>query len=1025
MKKILLTCFALAFVLSAWAQERIITGKVTSAEDGSPLPGVNIVLKGTTTGATTDADGTYSIATSADGILVFSFIGFKTSEIQVGTRTTVDVPLSVDFTQLTEVVVTGVGAATSTKKLTISVGKVNEELIQQVPGMSAASALQSKIAGVRVTSGGGAPGSSPDIKLRAAGTISGSQSPLIIIDGIISENGLESINSNDIETIEVVKGAASSSLYGSRAANGVVNIITKRGSHLKAGDTEVVIRSEYGVSQLPRTIPINRAHNRFVPEGQVLDYGVHGTATTDQIFDERFATFNNYQEDLFDPGSFYSNYIRVGSRTENTNFSVSVEDQKQGGVIFLSDGFRRQTARFNADHYAFKNKLVINASAFLSKTENDVIPTGDGSVLFDLVKLPPNQNVFDVNEEDGSPYKWRLNPSDPDAINPLYAIGNREITDITKRNMLNIGATYSFTSWLKLEAAYGRDDSEFDRKDFNDKNWLPQNSGARTTGQLSRQKTSIVGETFRANLFFDKKFGDVTTGVRLSYLKEDYVRDNFGFTGNNPTFPGLSDPDALQQAGPTTAFDYPFSLFGSGETRRAENYFAVANVDYKDKYLVDLLVRRDGSSLFGENERFATFYRMSGAWRISEDIAIPEVQELKLRVAYGTAGNRPPFIAQYERYGINGTKLQTGNKDLKREISKELEFGLNASFLDRFTLEVNYATTNTEDLILELPLPLSIGGGYSAKFENAGNMKSKVLEVALNASVVKNKAFSWSVGIVFDRIRTEVTDLKPNFIRVGPTPNSNAGQGLFYITEGHVYGEMWGNVLMTSVDQLQPNQDPNNYVINSDGYLVLKSQIGTTQEVPIRALNASGQPLYAKIGDANPDFNMGLNSTFSWKGLSLYALLDWKQGGDVYNQTKQWMFFNAGTHGDMDMSEVVQERKKSGAYYQNGLYNANNPVDFFVEDGSWIKLREVALTYTLNKNSLSKAGINFLREIKVGILGRNLWMTTPYSGYDPEVARTGVQTSNNDGGGNAALFAYDGFNYPNFRTYTGSITVTF
>lgn len=1013
------------------AQELTVSGLVTSAEDGLPLPGVNVVLKGTTQGTTTDVDGKYSLSVpSSESTLVYSFIGLATTEIIVGGRTIIDLQMESDVTQLSEIVVTGVGDATSTKKLTISVGKINENLIEQVPALNAASALQAKMAGVRVTSAGGGPGSSPDIRLRSATSIAGSQAPLIIIDGVISESGLSSINSNDIETIEVVKGAASSSLYGSRAGNGVINIITKRGSNLAIGQTEVVVRNEYGFSELPRTIPINTSHNRFVPDGQTLDYSVHSTVTTDQIMDEKFTTFNNYQEDLFDPGSFYTNYIRVANRTENTNFSVSIENQQQDGVVFLSDGYARRTARLNADHYAFKGKLMVSASAYFSQANEDVIPTGDGSVLFDLVKLPPNQDVFAVNTEDGSPYKWQLNPSDPTAINPLYAIANRDIRDVTKRSMVNLGATYSFTDWLKLEAAYGRDDENYSRKDIIDNTWLPIPGSIETTGQVGRETATTVGETFRVNLFGSRTFGDFSTGLRLSYLKEDYEFDEWGFTGNNITFPGLFDPDALQQAGPDSNIDYPFVLAGYAETRRAENYFAVFNADYQDKYLIDALIRRDGSSLFGENERYATFYRLSGAWRISEDFSINNVEELKLRAAYGTAGNRPPFLAQYERFTVNGGYLQTGNKDLKREISKELEFGLNASFLDRFNLEINYAVANTEDLILSLLLPRSIGGGFEAKVENAGSMRSEVFEVSLNADLVTKGSFKWNAGVVFDRIRSKMTQLNASFIRMGPNPNSDRGQGLFYITEDNVYGEMWGNVFLKDFSQLQPEQNPDNYVHNSDGFLVLKSTIGTVNEAPITALNETGQPLYTKIGDSNPDFNVGFNTMVSWKGLSLYGVLDWKEGGDVYNQTKQWMYFNAGTHGDQDMSGVPQEKKKPSGYYQNGLYNANNGVDYFVEDGSWLKLRELALSYTLNRSTLSNMGIDFIREIRIGVLGRNLFMLTPYTGYDPEVARGSSETSasatsSNDAGGDASIFAYDGFNYPNFRTYTGSLTITF
>ncbi|MFY0607465.1 MAG: SusC/RagA family TonB-linked outer membrane protein [Cyclobacteriaceae bacterium] len=1026
MKRILLLSFTFSFVfvLGAMAQ-RTVSGNVTD-DTGETVPGINVVLKGTTNGTTTDLDGNYRLSVPEEGgTLVFSFIGLATQEVEVGARSVIDVAMASDVKQLAEVVVTGVGLATDTRELSVSVAKVSEELLQTVPATDPASALRAKVAGVRVTSTGGSPGAAPEITLRGATSLSGSQAPLIIIDGVISEGSLADINAQDIESIEVVKGAAAASIYGSRAANGVVNISTKKGAGLNKGQTRLVIRNEVGQSSLPRTIDVNKSHNRIVGEGETLDFSVHQTVQPSQISDIPYTEYYDYQEQIFDPGSFYTNYVQLSgnSETGQTNYSVSYENYHADGVVNLVDGYDRQSFRVNLDNKAFNDKLTLGIRSYYTESSEDRISTGgnggDGSVLFDMLRLPPNGDLFADNEENGQPYNWDVDPTSANEINPLYDIHIQDLTNERRRVMTNATVAYEIFDWLKVDGSY-----TIDNLTTNFEHYIPNTyaagpvTAANRTGYYRLNTSRNEAKNIWANMYATKTFGKMDVGLRLSYLNETEDFYSSDMDGNNFNITGLRDADALVETA-----DYQIDIDSRQEREVAQSFYAVGSMNFDGRYIVDGLIRQESSSLFGGNERTATFFRASGAWRISEDISIPKVQELKVRASYGTAGNRPPvWNAQYETFSVNGFKSTAGNPDLKREIAKEFEVGLNASVFDRLSLEFNYAQVNLEDLIVNTPLPSPTSGGYSSRWDNVGDMQNTVYELGLNVDIIKKKDLTWQAGVVWDRIRNKVTKLEGiPFLRTGPNPNDEAGKGLIYVEEGGVLGEIWGAKLMTSFDELIEGQNADDYVINSDGYLVLASAIGTVNEAPIRALDEEGNQLYTKIGDVNPDFNLGFNTRLTFKGLTVFAVMDWKQGGDVYNQTKQWMMFQ-DRHGEQDMSKKPAGERKPFGYYANGIYSQNEPVDYFVEDGTYVKLRELNVSYEFGDQFWENMNAGWISSVKVGVVGRNLLQFTGYTGYDPEVSRGNPDPTANNA---SSLYAYDGFTYPNMRTFSGYLTLTF
>ena len=401
------------------------------------------------------------------------------------------------------------------------------------------------------------------------------------------------------------------------------------------------------------------------------------------------------------------------------------------------------------------------------------------------------------------------------------------------------------------------------------------------------------------------------------------------------------------------------------------------------------MYRYDGSSLFGSDARWNPYYRVSGAYRISQDFKINGIDELKVRAAVGTAGIRPGFDWQYEVYSLsNGVAKadQKGNSFLKPSKTREVEIGLNADFLKRFNFEATYAKSETKDQFLNVPLIPFLNDGFNSQYQNAGAVKSNTLEVTLGANWIKRPDFSWHTNFTFSRVRQKITELP-----VAPYlyADGNMGdQSLFYIKEGEVYGAMYGYKHVRSLDdmsrQLPAGKTIGDYELNSDGYVVPKGSIGKLNELPTR-LKENGGDWYGKIGDGNADFNMGITNTFKYKGLTFYFLLDWKQGGDIYNGKDQRLAFNLVSKR-MDMANVPAGEKKAYDYWFSGMYDKNDPNAYWVEDGTYLKVREVALGYSLGKDKLkSMLGFDAIKGANFRVIGRNLLTFTKYSGYDPEV----------------------------------------
>lgn len=983
---IILTSLAFLFGVVAFAQQTV-TGTVTD-ESGVPMPGATVQNNDDFT--TTDFDGNFSIDANIGDNLTISFVGYNTANVSVDSAT-LSITLT-SSTNLDEVIVTGVAGATDIKKASFAVGKINAETIQKAPGINPGTAIRSKVSGVTVVQGSGLPGSAPAIRIRGASSLSGSQSPLIIVDGVVLNGSLSDINSEDIENVEVLKGSAAASLYGARGANGVINIFTKRGA-TKEG-VEVRFRAELGTSYLRKKPSVAQYHNYQLDSNGdfLLDSAGGLILEADGIIDNPFPVYYNSIDAFYNSNDYSTQYVSVASRSKNSNTLLSFQNTQQDGVLSIDFfGYERQNFRFNHD-VRISDKLSLSFSSLLSNS-SDTEPgsLGSGSPFYSLLFTPPHADLMANNEEDGSPYDWdaQINTGWPTTeTNPLYALANENYQDERTRILANINSKYKIDDDFTLGASYSRDIRLTQYESFVDKDWLDTENTTNQNGYIERNQYKNDFMNGNVSLSMNKDVNDdLNIKGQISYDYQETTGKGFYASGSKVGILGINDLNnvvADEESISSSRYDIV-------ETSAK----GILAFDYKDKYLIDVAFSRDGSSLYGEDIRNQNFYRVSGAWRVSEDLKINNIDEFKVRASIGTAGLRPGFGSIYETYSLSqGTaqKNVLGNSKLGPFVSEEMEIGTNISFLDRFDFEYNYSEKTTTGQVLPVDIPVEIGG-FATQYQNAGSLVAKTHEFAIGAEIMKTDDISWDAKAFLFTVEQEITELFRPAYQTGPN-------SAFLIEAGKPFGMFYGYQVLTSLSDLPSSANASDYSINDDGYVV------DSAGLPQFLLDENGAQKQVQIGDVNPDFQASFNSTFNYKNLSFFMLWDIKQGGSVYNNTRQW------TYRELLHPDVVQvgAANPKPADYYSALYNVNTTTSHFVEDASFIKLREVALSYDLDIDNLY--GID---DVKISLIGRDLLTISDYTGLDPEVTSSGDLTN----------FMFDGFGYPTFATITGSIEIKF
>jgi TonB-linked SusC/RagA family outer membrane protein len=1094
-------------------QTGTIRGVVQDAASLQPVPAAQVVVEGVRLGGVTDAQGRFLILNVPAGehVVRVEILGYapatQTVQVAPGATATANFRVASEAIALQEVVVTGVAEGTRRAVLPINVDQINAQNMP-VPTVSAGGAIQGKVAGATVMSGTGRPGAAPTILLRAPTSINASgrnQEPLYIVDGVILNSSVLDIDALDIENVEVIKGAAAASMYGSRAQAGVVNITTRRGRTVIDDRVRYTVRTEFGRSELPGRFNLAQRHHFLLTDdgsqfrnaagaacdwlncasislaGQMrnLQWNTNADGTQAPLARGAWNTILREQwpgqtydhvDDLFTDGLFNQQYVGAEGRSGATNYHASYSFLGEEGIMPGQEGFRRHNFRLNLDQ-AVRPGLQMSGSAFYSRSNQNAFPESQGNPVFRLTRMPAGVNlraclpgtvdaqgnpVTDCSTGDLSLSRMIIRP-DPfnENDNPLYEMLHRNYDVGRGRFLGSANVRWTPIDILALDANVSYDRLDYDEQDLYPKGYRDiRNTASLRDGNLWRYNERVEGLNASITGTIRQNFGQLATRTTLRYLWEQQDVEWTSASGYNFRVSDVPRFENIVRENINA---------GSGtQPVRADGYFAIANLIYADKYILDALVRNDGSSLFGADERRQWYYRAAGAWRISEEpfFTLPAVDEFKVRYAIGTAGGRPSWAAQYETYSVTASgvaPVQLGNRDLRPEHTTEQEMGLDAAFLQRFVATVNYASSRTTDQILEVPQPAY--SGFASRWMNAGTLESNTWELSLDARLVDRPNFNWSARLLWDRTRQEITELS-----VPAYPTGVAGQNLgsvFYVRPGEAIGTFYGTQIATSCAHLPQGMDCSQFATNDDGFLVWVGDAGSpsagwqtytttannrpaqrtwwgTQapaDLAVRGVRPMwGEPIvgectdritgerttYCPLGTTMPDYKMGLSSNLTWRGFQVYGLLESVQGISVYNQPLQWAVFQ-NYAGIMDQSGLPEAQQKPTGYYAR-LYGVSGlaPSSRFVEDGSFVKLRELAVRYRIGADPLQSVPVlRGFDGLTFSVVGRNLFTWSDYDGYDPETGRGGGGT------GSAALARVDGYNYPPFRTFTFGLELNF
>ncbi|HEY9045710.1 MAG TPA: TonB-dependent receptor [Ohtaekwangia sp.] len=981
MKRGLLLLVAGMLFLTSYAQEKVISGKVTSAEDGSVLPGVNVLVKGTTNGTVTDENGSYTLSVGANATLVFTFIGYTSQEIEIGARSSVDIQMAADAKQLSEVVVVGYGTQIK-QDLTGNIASVSGKEIQNQPVPSFDQAMQGRAAGVFIESGNGKLGQGIKVRVRGAASVSASNEPLYVVDGIIvttdnlsstdaPTNPLANINSNDIESIQILKDAAAAAIYGSRAANGVVIVTTKRG---KSGKTSFNVNYMKGFSSPTRKAKWLDGPQYYQAFKEAFDntdailqrdegtdfgdymYGEPGL-TFDQVLSYELGDWNkdaneNWANDAYqkDAGIDQFDFSASGGN-EKTKFYTSLQFSDQKGIL-INDRFKKLSARANLDHKA-SDKISFGLNFSLSRSVNNrLADDNEFTTPMQLLALPPIQPAY---LEDGT-----LNTNTV-YFNGLIKAKHSSFETTTWRNISNIYAVWQITPELSFRSEAGVDllnqnENVWNGREVDSQTGNVKGGGYSTYDNVLNYSTNNY---FSLNKVIGKHSIEATAG--MSFQK--YERNSNTLTAQtlpSSAFRTLVSASVITD-GASSFTDYAFL-----------SYFARANYKFNNRYLLSLSGRVDGSSKFGKDERYGFFPAASAGWIISQERFMEDIKGtlsfLKLRVSTGLTGNAPTQnFAALGLYAANTYDIDPGiapsqpaNNNLKWETTLQTDIGIDFGlFNDRITGEVDYYTKHTTDVLLNSNVPGT--SGFLTRFINIGEIENKGFEFVINTQNIVG-TFSWSSSLNFARNRNKILNLNGNVIEGGYINRAVEGQpiGVFYGVEYAGVNPDNGDALFYVNDPANPNRN-------------------TTSNY--------NEAFRTVLGNPNPKFIGGFSNTLSYKGFDLNFLFQFVYGNDVYNgagrfQRANFTYFDNQLVSDWKNSWRQPGDKTDVPQARLFLDNGDQESSRFLQDASYIRLKTLSLGYNFPSTITSRLSMQSLR---LYVAAQNLLTITGYDLNDPEV----------------------------------------
>ncbi len=1016
-------------------QQIAVSGTVND-EAGQPMPGVNVHVEGTTLGTITDINGRYSISVpNANAILVFSFVGYNEQKVPVAGKSVVDAVLQESFESLEEIVVIGYGT-TRKKDLASAISVVNTEEIAKQPVPNIETALQGLAPGVQVTA---TRTGEPDIIIRGVGTTSGNNSPLYVIDGIPTNSS--NVNPSDIETMQVLKDAASTAIYGSRGANGVILITTKSGKTTNIGQPKVSLNSYYGFEEAWKLLDLtNTAEWASIVYDSNPAGGFAPPALASWIIEENGGRYDgpetDWQDEIFQRGLITQNGINISGGTNAGNYYFSTEQYKQEGIL-ITTPYERYSVRMNSSWKTGKFSFGENISFTYGKKRNEVVP--DGRTAFQqAINMVPNIPVYDDRNQPGgyagagwTHPEYSPAPTGQDASNVVGFLNRVRNINFSKRFMASAYGEYEIIDGLTFRSTFGIISTDSDGSNHS----LETRMGAKEIPNTTLSNSHSWGYDWNwdQTLNYSKSFGQHDFNVMGTYSTEYSKYRNFNASGQ-----GIQTEvhDVLGKV------ESNFGVGGSEREQSRISYLGRATYNYAGKYILVANIRRDGSSKFNTGNKGGTFPSASVAWTISEESfmdglkASTQLSRLKLRGSFGVVGNDRPIgpysyipVLSASNYndgtaGLVGQTVSnlTKNPNLQWETSQQLDLGVDLGFFrNALSFEIDFYNKKTLDMLVDVPVPGSSGSSGSIT-RNVGSILNRGWEFI--ATYRKGTGdFHYSISANLTTNYNEVLDLDGQVISAGgtefgPTTRTEAGRpiGQFYgyVTDGlfqsqaeiDAYVDVNGNLI-------QPNAAPGDIKFvkkpNAEGQLV--GEIGASD--------------MDYIGDPAPDFAYGINLAADYKGFDFTVFFQGVQGNDLMGMLLAWTEgmhnnFNLGknalnrwttTNTDTDVPRAVRGDPNNNVKYVS---------DRYLFDGSYLRLKNLTLGYTLPKSLVDYVK---LENVRVYFTGRNLLTLTSYPFYDPEIGSGGAGLGAS--GNSSTARGIDQGYYPQARALLMGIQVDF
>jgi TonB-linked SusC/RagA family outer membrane protein len=970
MKKITLILIGMMLAVGALFAQVQVSGVVTDAADGQPLPGVSVVVKGANVSSATDANGRYTINVAGDATLVFSFIGMKAQEEAVAGRSTINVALESEAKQLEDVIIVAYGAIKREAK-TGAVVAVGGDKIAETPVVSLDKALTGKMAGVSITASSGQPGASTDIRIRGTSSINAGNNPLWVVDGIPVMSGnandflntgnvLASINPNDIESITVLKDAAAASVYGSRAANGVILVTTKSG---KEGQARFTVRAKYGTSWLA-----NDNGFGIMSAEQLLAYQRDAVRNAGQDPDNPAGAYYRPQELLSRPLTNWMDHLtRMGNIQEyevnasggnaRGKYYSSVDYNKAEGIYYGID-FQKFTARLNAD-YKLTDALETGVRINAAYVEGNDVPMQSlyysNPAFAGMTILPwtPAYNPDGTHNVD-IPENSNANPRATAEYEDQFGKQYQMFGNIYLQWKPWKGITVKTTNAIESIFGEGR------------RYWAPETNEGQATLQTTTNR--YIQLTTSNTISYDNVFFDEHT-VRLLAGQEAMSRnENFYYIYAPGVDPAIPHPQTAPAAGVEGEYGYA--------ARALLSFFGILDYNWQSKYFLQASIRADGSSLFGSSNKWGTFWSVGGSWNINQEEFMKGfsfLNLLKLRASYGVNGNNN--IAAYRAYGVYAASQYNGvtgmlpsrpeNENLSWEKNYTWNVGLDFSLFDRLHGNFDVYDRLTEDMLLDKNVPQTTG--FSTNFLNIGSMRNKGVELQLNGDVIKTKDILWNIGgnIAFNN--TEILELGDN-------------EEIAYVDDSrlrHVVGKSLYTFRLLDYYGVDP----------TDGSALFRTADGTLTK-------DYNQAQYVYPASPEPKFTGGFNTSFTWKGLSVGAFFEFKGGNHVMIIERRYLESDGNQMILNQANTALNYWKQPGDVGVNPkpiAGNSTNSYSFgttrYLQKGDYLRLKDITVSYTLPKRIVEQAKLN---TVKFYVSAQNLYTFHDVDFWDPERGVTGI-----------------------------------